>query len=269
MSLSITGRKRYLFGLASLAVLCSILVAGCTGVGSISRLSQDSGPDRDVDVSGVKDAVPRHEPITKAGNSTPYKVLGKTYRVNFNTKGFSQKGKASWYGKKFHGNKTANGETYDMFAMTAAHKTLPIPSYVRVTNVSNKKSVVVRVNDRGPFHGGRIIDLSYAAAKKLGIQQAGTGDVRVDIVRPHKNAASAVGQEDSYLQIGAFRWRSGALELKKRISQKTHHGIVISSVNKNKLYKVLVGPIRHQSELESLKKKLLAENVSSTHLIKL
>jgi len=152
--------------------------------GSTTVILKDGAPDEDVDVTHLPDAVPREELIRNSGNKTPYTVLGKTYHVNFNTRGFAQTGYASWYGKKFHGNKTSNGETYDMFAMTAAHKTLAIPSYVKVTNLENGRTAVVRVNDRGPFHDGRIIDLSYAAAKKLGFQNKGTAKVRIEVIAP-------------------------------------------------------------------------------------
>ena len=134
--------------------------------------------------STIVDAIPRHEPIKKAGNKNPYTVLGKTYHLLPTAKGYDEKGGASWYGLKFHGHKTSNGETYSIYAMTAAHKTLPIPSYVRVTNLANNKQVIVRVNDRGPFHEGRIIDLSYAAATKLDYISTGTAQVRVEAIDP-------------------------------------------------------------------------------------
>jgi len=130
---------------------------------------QDDGPHARprVDVSQVPDAVPRHEPAN-ARNAQPYKVFGVSYRPLTTASGYRERGVASWYGKKFHGRKTSNGETYDMYAMTAAHKTLPLPSYARVRNLNNDRSVIVRVNDRGPFLDNRLIDLSYAAAHRLG-----------------------------------------------------------------------------------------------------
>lgn len=150
-----------------------------------------------VDVMAVPDAVPRYEERTRAGNSVKYEVLGKQYKVLTASKGYQETGMASWYGAKFHGRKTSNGEVYDMYAMTAAHKTLPIPSYVRVTNLKNQRSVVVRINDRGPFHENRIIDLSYTAAVKLGIQKMGTGFVEVtalDVEEPGKVAQKKFSQ---------------------------------------------------------------------------
>ena len=145
---------------------------------------QDWGPDQEIDMSHVPDAVPRYEQRTIAGNKNPYSVLGKTYFLMDDERAYKERGTASWYGYKFNGERTSNGELYDMFAMTGAHKTLPIPSYVRVTNLDNHKSVIVRINDRGPFHDGRIIDLSYAAAQRLGITRMGTGNVEVEVVVP-------------------------------------------------------------------------------------
>ena len=154
------------------------------------RYSQDkdSGPDGEPDMSHVPDAVPRYEVRTNAGNKNPYTVLGKTYHLIEDESSYRERGYASWYGNKFNGYHTSNGEVYNMYAMSGAHKTLPIPSYVRVTNVANGKSVVVRINDRGPFHSGRIIDLSYAAAQRIGINKVGTGMVDVEIALPGDDA---------------------------------------------------------------------------------
>lgn len=145
-------------------------------------LLEDQGPDVDIDVSTIPNAVPKKEDRTIAGNLSPYTVLGKTYYIQFNAAKYSEIGLASWYGKKFHGERTSNGEIYNMFGMTAAHKTLPIPCYVRVTNLANNKNVILRVNDRGPFHEDRVIDLTYTAAKKLDFHRAGTAKVRVDVI---------------------------------------------------------------------------------------
>ena len=167
--------------LAGLVLLSSL--SGCQSGDSFARI-KDSGPSHEVDVSQLADAVPRVDPITIAGNKNPYTVNGVTYQLLPSARGYSEEGMASWYGNKFHGRKTSNGETYSMYGMTAAHKTLPIPAYVRVTNLANGRQIIVRVNDRGPFHGGRIIDLSYAGAKKLGYHQHGTARVRVDVIDP-------------------------------------------------------------------------------------
>jgi rare lipoprotein A len=150
-----------------------------------SRYYKDDGPaDRlPADLDSVPDAVPKVEPLHKFANR-PYSVLGREYIPATTLKAYRERGVASWYGRKFHGQPTSIGETYDMFAMTAAHPTLPLPSYARVTNVATGKSVVVRVNDRGPFLNDRIIDLSYAAAHRIGIAQRGSGEVEVEAILP-------------------------------------------------------------------------------------
>ena len=149
---------------------------------------KDDGPAEEIpeNLDDIPDAVPRWEPLHKPA-TRPYVVLGKEYVPNTRVQAYKARGGASWYGKKFHGNKTSIGEPYDMFAMTAAHTTLAIPSYARVTNLQNGRSVVVRVTDRGPFHVGRIIDLSYAAAYKLGLITNGSGEVEVEAIIPGEN----------------------------------------------------------------------------------
>lgn len=178
-------------GLAVLLASCSSprqTVVQKPGVGPISgpgvynRTSRDGSPWWDVDVSKIPDAVPMpHQGSYKAN---PYEVMGKTYFPLQDARRYRASGVASWYGTKFHGQATANGETYDLYGMTAAHKTLPLPSFARVTNLDNGKSVVVRINDRGPFHPGRVIDLSYAAAVKLGYRRQGSARVRVEALSP-------------------------------------------------------------------------------------
>ena len=148
----------------------------------------DTTPDYIPDVDCIAEPVVTHEPPSPVGNRSPYSVLGKKYEVMSRVEGYKEQGTASYYGKKFHGRLTSNREVYDMYAFTAAHKTLPLPSFARVTNLDNGKSVVVRVNDRGPFHEGRVIDLSYAAAVKLGITQRGTGRVEVRALKPGDDA---------------------------------------------------------------------------------
>ncbi|MGH1372594.1 MAG: septal ring lytic transglycosylase RlpA family protein [Cellvibrionaceae bacterium] len=166
-----------------------VMITACSSQVAVVK---DSGPKQAVDVSHIPDAVPRHETRTRAGNKSRYTVLGKTYEVLPHSRDFVETGIASWYGNKFHGRKTANGEIYSMYGMTAAHKNLPIPSYVRVTNLNNGKQVVVRVNDRGPFHEGRVIDLTYAAASKLGFVKQGTAPVRVETVGPGDQSGAGV-----------------------------------------------------------------------------
>lgn len=165
-----------------LVAALALLLAACgTTPPKKSVYYQDDGPPDRVpaDVAAIPDAVPRVEPPHR-GSSKPYTALGRTYTPLSGDVPFTQRGMASWYGRQFHGNRTANGEIYDMLGMTAAHPTLPLPSYVRVTNVRNGRSVIVRVNDRGPFKQDRVIDLSYVAAAKLGIAAAGTGEVEIE-----------------------------------------------------------------------------------------
>ncbi|WP_416137253.1 septal ring lytic transglycosylase RlpA family protein [Halomonas sp. HK25] len=156
--------------------------AAPTGEGGRYAMSGDAYPMDPPDVSRIPDAVPRVESPSRGGNRPTYEVWGKTYRVLPDARGYARQGTASWYGEKFHGYATSNGEIYDMYKMSAAHRSLPLPSYVRVTNQDNGRSAIVRVNDRGPFHNDREIDLSYAAAARLDILDRGTGRVKVEAI---------------------------------------------------------------------------------------
>ncbi len=167
------------------------LAAVVAALGACTQAVKD-GVDRDIDETKVPDAVPRVEPPCARGNPQTYEQDGKTYRVIARPYGYVERGLASWYGRKYHGRDTSCGEPYDMYAMTAAHPTLPLPSYVRVTNLQNKRSVVVRVNDRGPFKDDRVIDLSYVAAKKLGLVGNGTAEVEVRLLDPRNPDGDAV-----------------------------------------------------------------------------
>ncbi len=167
------------------------LLAACGTAKRSVHYQNDGPPDRAPgDMASIADATPKVEPIVARGNR-PYIALGRSYTPLTSDSAFRQRGIASWYGKQFHGNRTASGEIYDMFAMTAAHPTMPIPSYARVTSVRTRESVIVRVNDRGPFKHDRVIDLSYAAASRLGIAATGTGEVEVERIT---NAQIASGQ---------------------------------------------------------------------------
>ena len=172
-----------------LGLLVILALAGCGSAPQRGGYYKDDGPHErpPANLDRVADAVPRVEPLHKYANR-PYSALGKNYTPMTSVQPFRQRGLASWYGKRYHGQKTSSGEVYDMYAMTGAHPTLPIPSYVRVTNVANGKSVVVRINDRGPFKSDRVIDLSYVAAYKLGYIQAGQARVEVESIIPGRNA---------------------------------------------------------------------------------
>jgi rare lipoprotein A len=155
-----------------------------SGGGLYAPHIKDGGPAVAPDISGIPEPLPVAEPLARYGNRSPYTVLGRSYHVMGDSAGYSERGVASWYGNKFHGRPTSSFEPYDMYKFTAAHRTLPLPSYVQVTNLDNGRSVVVRVNDRGPFHGDRLIDLSYVAAVKLDMIQRGTARVEVRILTP-------------------------------------------------------------------------------------
>jgi len=168
------------------SLISSLLLLSACGSNPTSRYQQryDSEPSYRHNVGAVADAVPRIEARSRGGNKSPYRVFGKQYWVMPSSLGYTATGTASWYGSKFHGHQTSNGEIYNMYSMTAAHKSLPIPTYAKVTNLNNGRHVIVRVNDRGPFHGDRLIDLSYAAATKLGYAKLGTAQVRIEAIDP-------------------------------------------------------------------------------------
>jgi peptidoglycan lytic transglycosylase len=226
----------------------------------------------------VPDAQPRDEPFHRYANR-PYTVFGQTYTPVVNRDAFKQRGLASWYGKKFQGQPTASGEPYDMFAMTAAHKTLPIPSYAKVTNLANGKSVVVRINDRGPFYSNRIIDLSYAAAARIGIAAKGSGMVEVERVFKDRSGASEpapaaaalptpapasvetplVSQEGAaiWLQLGAFSSEEAAESFRDKVAQEltwTHEPIEVS--RGDGLARVRLGPYRTREEAGAIADKV-------------
>lgn len=242
---------------------------------------KDFGPDEEVDLSHVPDAVPRYEVRTTAGNKNPYTVLGKTYHLVADETSYRERGYASWYGKKFNGHHTSNGEVYDMYAMTGAHKTLPIPSYVRVKNLDNGKSVVVRINDRGPFHHGRIIDLSYAAAQRIGIHKTGTGRVEVEIALPHDAApvplragAKAVAQIESalppgtYLQVGAFSQKNAAQQFAASIGTKLTYPLTINSAQQPKeIHRVRIGPFSNAKSLQDARDQLARIKIYEAHVV--
>lgn len=177
--------------------ICVILVQGCSSApDSRYSIKHDSAPKFEYGEIEYIEPVPMHEPYN-VWTSRPYEVLGGFYTPMLDGKGYEEIGYSSWYGQKFHGHKTANGEIFDMFALTAAHKTLPLPSFARVTNLQNDKSITVRVNDRGPFHDDRILDLSYGAAKKLGFHGKGVTKVKVEVIHVSASGIVTIGKNDS------------------------------------------------------------------------
>jgi len=234
---------------------------------------QDGRPEHvAVDIASIPDAVPLYEPWSPSVNPASYTVLGKEYSVLKSNQGYKKQGIASWYGTKFHDKKTATGEAYDMYAMTAAHKTLPIPSYVRVTNLDNQLSVIVKINDRGPFHEHRIIDLSYAAAIKLGIEKAGTGFVEVMAVHPGEAAITndKIIIKKVFLQVGAFGEQANAIKLQQKLSTElalSNSRIKAQSLAEQTLYRVQVGPVSSVSEADEIIKKLNSIAIMRTQFI--
>ncbi|WP_292253108.1 septal ring lytic transglycosylase RlpA family protein [Marinospirillum sp.] len=221
----------------------------------------DSKPVNPPDVSRVPDAVPIPEPKSRGGNAPIYVVFGQTYRVMESSRGFTQTGIASWYGSKFHGHQTSNGEIYDMYAMTAAHTRLPLPTYVRVTNLDNNRQVIVRVNDRGPFVGNRVIDLSYAAAHRLDMLKTGTARVRIEAIdpvqwqaqnkrrsNPSPVMASTRQADNVFLQVAALGNAQAAQRLQQRVQDLTQAPVrVLQDSGSSSLYRVQVGPLQGAS----------------------
>jgi len=224
--------------------------------------SSDNGyiTPRPIDPGSIADAVPRVEPRSRYGNPDTYRVFGQTYRVMADGRGFVERGMASWYGPKFHGKRTSSGEPYDMYQMTAAHKHLPLPSYVRVTNLDNGRTAIVRVNDRGPFHSKRIIDLSYSAAVKLDVVRSGTARVEIRAIDPRRpnsipatpaapilasGTPAGANGGDIYLQAGAFASEVNAQLLHQRLEDglKPQVTVQTSPDPARPLYRVRLGPL--------------------------
>jgi rare lipoprotein A len=234
-------------------------------------LEKDVGPESaevPPDLLAIPDAVPRAEPRSRGGNAPQYTVFGKTYRVMDEAKGYRERGAASWYGRKFHGHLTANGERYDMYAMTAAHKSLPLPSFVRVTHLGNGKSVVVRVNDRGPFHKGRIIDLSYAAAARLGMLQTGTAQVEVEALLPGEPLQRPPHQEDpqapGYLQVASFADPINAVTLREELISANlgPTAIWIEDEGEVAWHRVVIGPFARETDARRAREALGGRGLS-------
>lgn len=254
-------------------VLIAFLLHACSTPQSRYQIQQDGAP-QNYDAGHHTEPKPLLEPKSRYGNKSPYTVLGKTYRVLPSAKAYKKKGIASWYGKKFHGHLTSNREVYDMHAFTAAHKSLPLPSTVRVTNLENGRSVVVRVNDRGPFHDDRLIDLSYAAAKKLDIVRTGTARVKVVALsgssRPSlESEAQFEGQ--FYLQVGAFGEKANAKKVKKQLAASRIGPVRIEAERpgrRAKVYRVQIGPLETIPEADRITAKLLDLGFDVPHIVR-
>jgi len=260
-----------------------ILIFSLTACGSLSGrsgffTSKDSAPRHNVDIASIPNAVPRVEAKSRYGNPASYVVFNKRYYVMSDSKDYTARGVASWYGTKFHGRKTSSGEPYDMFAMTAAHRTLPLPTYIQVTNLSNQRQVIVKVNDRGPFSNDRILDLSYAAASKLGVLASGTALIDIKAIDPRQKhtvpqpakkvapaqvvatktipsivhkatelttpSTPATDEKHIFLRIASFNDRSNAERLRRKLVRLSDTGVHIKPVQhkQNTLYRISIGP---------------------------
>lgn len=282
-------------GLVALTLILSL--TACASKPSQSSKSAGAVPDNG-DLALLPDPVPFEEPPSRTGNPMVYTVFGRDYRVAGTSEGYRERGLASWYGTKFHGNKTSSGVPYDMYAMTAAHKSLPIPTFVRVTRVDNGRSIVVRVNDRGPFVDERIIDLSYAAATKLGMVEDGLTPVEVQALppyqylawhrpsdeaetrvaattvpaRPVSTTASSVpvrtaGLRDTraFVQVGAFNQRRSAESLRQRLSERLPHDVEVAS-SSDALHRVRIGPLQGPDDVDQLRLALVEFGIHNLYL---
>lgn len=267
------GNIRLLF----VIILITLLTACSTGR---YHYKNDSPPSRFPHQNELKDAIARAEPHSRGGNKN-YRVRGINYTVLKSAQGFEQTGTASWYGKKFHGHLTSNGEIYNMYAMSAAHKNLPLPTYLKVSNLANNKSVIVRVNDRGPFHENRIIDLSYSAAHKLDMLKTGTAKVKITAITNFSNKIEKSSiqtvknkkpitlsvQAKNYIQVFATSRfelaKKTATKLSKQYSQEVNYPL------KNGIYRIKIGPIVNDIELNKLLIELKKGNYPNAYLRKL
>ncbi|MEL0167767.1 MAG: septal ring lytic transglycosylase RlpA family protein [Pseudomonadaceae bacterium] len=302
MPIALSSMRYLLLGSMVLLAACSSTpqsgpVASSGSVSSSTggaRPLHDGPPSYMQDVSLIPDAIPT--PHTGAYKASPYTVLGQRYHPMQDGRSYREEGTASWYGTKFHGQNTANGELYDLYGMSAAHKTLPLPTYVKVTNLENGRQVIVRVNDRGPFYSDRIIDLSFAAAKKLGYADQGTARVRVEGIDPvawqqQNNPSYLVTREavstapvmaalppepvenvragGYYLQVGAFSSDQAAQALRQRVMGVVGSNVLVSPVqiDSRTLHRVRVGPLNTQDEARRMMETLRVANLGTPALV--
>lgn len=247
------------------------LLSACGSAPKRPRTYVDGAPPKPVDLSNIMEPVPKFEPRGRYGNKSPYMVLGKTYELLEHRAGYVEEGTASWYGTMFHGRPTSTLEPYDMYQFTAAHKTLPLPTYARVTNLDNGRSIVVKINDRGPFVGTRLIDLSYVAALKLDYHMKGTARVRVEALTPGEQAPTAPimvasrpattqnsprlspapAQANLLIQCGAFGQPANANTLAFAL-QNEGFADARTELGNDGLNRVLIGPLADEASRDEL-----------------
>lgn len=261
-------------GRAAIALLAACLLAGCAGTATRPGAEpRDGAPARRVDPTSVPQPVPHEEPRSRYGNPDTYQVFGRTYHVLNDSRGYVARGTASWYGTKFHGRRTSSGEPYDMYKYTAAHRTLPLPTYAQVTNLENGRTVIVRINDRGPFHDNRLIDLSYIAARQLGYADKGTARVEVRAIDPKQQPpldtrlAGATGP--IFLQVGAFTDDANAARLKATLEKAGVGPVSVETVrvDERQFHRVRIGPLGSPVLANSLVKRILALGLEPPRLI--
>lgn len=267
-----------------LVVLTTLILNGCMHVHR-----KDGPPDYYVDETKIPNATPKVEPLSRIGNKPFYTVFGTRYYVMQSSRGYEERGIASWYGTQFHTHHTSNGEKYNMLSMTAAHKTLPLPTYVQVTNLKNNKQIIVKVNDRGPFESNRLIDLSYVGAKKLGMLGHGTAYVDVKAIDPQEwimaqNLANhqrtvvvthTVTRTENhyaksrnvytrmqmayYLQVGLFKQKNHAETMRRQVMGMVSSPVTVK--NNRHVYRVQIGPFRDVASVQRVSKHLQAVGV--------
>jgi rare lipoprotein A len=266
-----------------MAGLLGLLLISCAGEQKMEPEPGDGPSTLDLKASDVADAAPRAEPLARYGNHSPYEVFGKQYTVLKSNEGYHERGTASWYGSKFHGRRTSSGEPYDMHLATAAHKSLPLPTYAEVTNLDNGRKVIVKINDRGPFKNGRLIDMSYGAALRLDMIATGTARVDVRVIDVYSDSGEQVladtgvahevnegvdaGNEgETWLQAGAYGRREGAEKLAGQLERADVSPVSIHSTGN--LFRVWLGPYLSSVELESVIARVIELGFERPHRVR-
>ncbi|BBB15487.1 rare lipoprotein A [Candidatus Rickettsiella viridis] len=270
-----------LFFKTTLGSLLFMLILALTACSTTSSrrypLRQDKPPSFRINANKIPNAVPKAEPLSKRGNPKSYVVFGRRYYVFKSARGYHATGTASWYGMKFHRFQTSNGEYYNVAGMTAAHKTLPLPTYLQVTNLRNGKKVIVKVNDRGPFVGNRLIDLSYVAAKKLDMTGSGTAPVAIRAITPGvtrfarntsytkpSSEQSSKNPSNPFIHLGLFKQHQQAQKLALLVKQWTQSPVKIEakSIHKRRYYQVVIGPLPNTKSSQQLHHQLQLAGLS-------
>lgn len=264
--------------LVIVGLLSIVLLSGCLSTSGRYAMRNDSAPNRLPSDITTQDAEPIFEDYNPV-NGRSYEVFGKRYHPLTTGKGYEKTGQASWYGQKFHGHLTANGEVYNMYDMSAAHKTLPIPSYVKVTNLQNQKTVVVRVNDRGPFHDNRVIDLSYAAARKLDMLKTGTASVKLQVIHVSPDGDVTVGKEKPkpipiveepqdkalFIQVAALQDQSKVDALAKGLTML--YQVPTHTPEDDGIFRLRLGPLNNEQEADKLLNELKANGYNNAYTV--